>query len=203
MNPPSGPARTTRDEPEVAALPLGDPEDWLRVYGDLVLRFARSRIADQRVAEDLAQETFLAAWNSREKFRGECSVRSWLIAILKHKIYDYQTKHGKEYVFTDLLDNGSDHDPDLLLQGCSANLGQESRISDLERKEIFQTFLRCTNSLPSRLKEVALLAEVDGLSGREIAAKLSLTSLNARQILSRARKLLRECMKQLLGNDTP
>ena len=53
-----------------AAYPNLDPETWVDQYGDYLYRFALARIKDQAVAEDLVQETFLAALHGRKSFKG-------------------------------------------------------------------------------------------------------------------------------------
>ena len=69
-----------------------DPETWVDKYGDYLYRFALSRVKDPVIAEELVQETFLAALRSLKNFQGRSSGRTWLIAILKHKIIDYFRK---------------------------------------------------------------------------------------------------------------
>ena len=75
---------------------IDNPESWVDSYGDFLYRFALSRVKDPSVAEDLVQETFLAALRARENFKGESAGRTWLIAILKHKIVDHIRKRVRE-----------------------------------------------------------------------------------------------------------
>ena len=85
---------------------LDDPESWVDLYGDLLYRFALSRIKDPAIAEDLVHETYLAALKSRANFQGRSTARTWLIAILKHKIVDHIQglidQWGEEIVLFDL-----------------------------------------------------------------------------------------------------
>lgn len=62
-----------------------DPEVWVDEYGDYLFRYALSRIHDPEFAEDLVQETFLAALHAKEGFTGDSSERTWLTWILKYK----------------------------------------------------------------------------------------------------------------------
>ena len=55
---------------------IDDPESWVEHYGDFLYRFALSRVKDPDVAEDLVQETFLAALRSRESFKGRSAGRT-------------------------------------------------------------------------------------------------------------------------------
>ena len=58
------------------------------MHGDYLFNFAVGQVRDVSVAEDVVQETFLAAFKARDRFAGQCSERTWLISILRHKIYD-------------------------------------------------------------------------------------------------------------------
>ena len=77
---------------------IGDPESWVDLYGEFLYRFALVRVKDPVIAEDLVQETFLAALRGRENFQGRSNLKSWLVAILKHKIVDHIRKSVKEKV---------------------------------------------------------------------------------------------------------
>jgi RNA polymerase sigma-70 factor, ECF subfamily len=73
-----------------------NPEHWVDDYGDYLYRYALTRLRDPSRAEDVVQETFLAAWKNRESFRKDASLRTWLTGILKHKIIDQMRKSTKE-----------------------------------------------------------------------------------------------------------
>ena len=64
------------------------PEQWLGVHGDALFRYALLLVADLHRAEDLVQETLLAAFEGRGRYSGEASERTWLIGILRHKAID-------------------------------------------------------------------------------------------------------------------
>ena len=93
----SAPGLTMSDIPTDTKAILDKPETWVDKYGDLLYRYALSRIKDPSTAEDLVQETFLAALKARRTFRGRSSARTWLIAILKHKIVDHIRKRVREH----------------------------------------------------------------------------------------------------------
>src|SRR5262249_42978535 len=76
-------------ETESAAAPTGDAADWLTAHGDALYRFARLRVGARGPAEDLVQDTFLAAIAARGRFRGRSSTRTWLLGILRRKIADH------------------------------------------------------------------------------------------------------------------
>ncbi len=75
-------------------------ERWVDDHGECLYRYALVRVRKPEVAEDLVQETFLAAVRGYEKFGGRSSERSWLCGILKNKIVDYFRKLGRETSFS-------------------------------------------------------------------------------------------------------
>lgn len=79
-----------------------DPERWVDDHGDTLFHYALSRLRDSVQAEDFVQDALLAGLESRERFAGRSSERSWLTGILKNKILDHFRKAGRETVFTDL-----------------------------------------------------------------------------------------------------
>src|SRR5262245_31288210 len=66
-----------------------DPEQWVRNHGHDLFQHAICRVRAHDVAEDLVQETFLAAWEGRHQFEGRAAERTWLLRILDNKIADY------------------------------------------------------------------------------------------------------------------
>ena len=84
-----------------------NPENWLDDYGDMLYRYAFSRVRSEAIAEDLLQETFLAAIQGLTKFNGKSSVSSWLVGILKHKTMDH-FRSTKKIINLDITDAYAD-----------------------------------------------------------------------------------------------
>src|SRR5262245_47586465 len=95
-----------REQPKGASSPaavkLSDPERWVEEHGDYLFKYALSRLRDPAKAEDMVQETFLAALKGGKNFQGRSSEKSWLVGILKNKICDSYRKASRETLFTDL-----------------------------------------------------------------------------------------------------
>lgn len=186
------------DKGQSDAAIIDDPESWVDHYGDFLYRFALSRIKDPAVAEDLVQETFLAALRGRENFKGHSAGRTWLVAILKHKIVDYIRKKIRE-PSSDKIEVLTDQtDPDFNEQGewqlrpskWAVNPG---RI--YEQKEFLDVLYRCLAGVPERLAEAFMMREMDGLSTAEVCKALNITATNSWVMLYRARMSLRRCLE--------
>lgn len=70
-----------------------NPHSWVNKYANYLYTYAIYRINDSDLARDLVQETFLAGLESKDKFEGRSTEKTWLTAILKNKIVDiYRSK---------------------------------------------------------------------------------------------------------------
>ncbi|PYK35276.1 MAG: hypothetical protein DME58_01700 [Verrucomicrobia bacterium] len=94
--------RSSDDNSGMSTADLQRASGWVNDHGECLYRYALVRVRKPEVAEDLVQETFLAAVRGYEKFGGRSSERSWLVGILKNKIVDHFRKLGRETSFTDM-----------------------------------------------------------------------------------------------------
>jgi RNA polymerase sigma-70 factor (ECF subfamily) len=76
-----------------------DPTSWLDAHGDYLYRYALVRVRDAAVAEDLLQETLLAAIGSSQNYSRRSSERTWLVGIMKHKVIDYFRRTARTAYF--------------------------------------------------------------------------------------------------------
>ena len=193
--------------PEATHHTLGDPEQWVDRYGDLLFRFALSRVRDESVAEDLVQETLLAAFQARSSYEGKSSAKSWLIGILKHKIIDHFRKSARERPVDEALFQRTSVD-DLFKENGSWRMAPRKWEIDqdhiLEQKQFLDVFYRCLARLPARLAELFTRREIDGLSTEELCKEMDITATNSWVMLYRARMGLRRCLEtNWLSENTP
>ena len=176
-----------------------DPATWLDQHGDSLYRFALLRVRNPTTAEDLVQETLLAAWRAKDNFAGQAAERTWLIAILKNKLIDHFRRSSRE---TPLPDNADNDDAiDALFVEHTGHWAHPPtawpRPDDaLEQAEFWRVFQDCLAGLPDRQAQVFTLTEVDGLSTEELCKALAAQPSNVWVMLHRARLRLRECLEQ-------
>ena len=182
---------------------MENPESWVDQYGDFLYRFALSRVKDASVAEDLVQETFLAALKARRNFRGRSTARTWLIAILKHKIVDFIRKKIKEQT-SDKIEFVSDSFSIDTIDANFKNSGDwQIRPAKwtvnptilYEQKEFVDVLYLCLAELPERQAKAFMMREIDGRSTKEICKKLGVSATNSWVMLYRARMGLRGCLE--------
>jgi RNA polymerase sigma-70 factor (TIGR02943 family) len=177
-----------------------DPESWVDLHGDCLYRYALVRVNSPVIAEDLVQETLLAALKGRAAFSGRSSERSWLCGILKNKIVDYYRKRGRETSFTDmefLSDEFSEKyvDEGWIHREAPKDWKPEPDVV-AHRSEFWAVMRRCLKKLPERIESVFMLREMDDVSTKEICKALSVSESNLWVMLHRARMALRECLER-------
>src|SRR5882724_718532 len=165
-----------------------DPCEWLTAHGDYLFNLAVGQIRDASVAEDLVQETFLAALKARERFSGRSSDRTWLVGILRHKIYDHLRRVCRERPVRRADEARVDHETwdesVLWAHDVAAECMEPSRRMELaEFREALEVAL---GKLPPRIAQVFQMYEVEERPNREVCDKLKITENNLWVILHRA-----------------
>ncbi len=61
---------------------MSDPSTWVAQHGDYLYRNALLRLGDREAAQEVVQETLLAALLGRGQFSGRSSERTWMVGIL-------------------------------------------------------------------------------------------------------------------------
>ncbi len=178
--------------------PHTDPATWVDRHGDALYRYALLQTRDEELAEECVQEAFVAALQSRASFRGQCSERTWLIGILKHKICDHFRRRSRtlpadeagaaEKVAAMFTDDGIWKD--LPRAWTSEPHGETAR------DELLEALRACMAKLPQRMADLFCLRELHGLNTPTICQILGLSPTNLWVQLHRARALLRRCLER-------
>jgi RNA polymerase sigma-70 factor (ECF subfamily) len=180
-----------------------DPERWVEEYGDVLFGFVTARVRDRVIAQDLVQETFLAALRARSAFAGRSTERAWLFGILRNKLVDYYRTQNREVAMTDLEpalpeeqglfgETGAGKDGWLMKMAPKA---WQTPDRDLVSKEVQDVLKGCLATLPEKVAQVFLLREIDGVSSEEICKDLEVSPNNLWVMLHRARMGLRRCLE--------
>ena len=171
----------------------------LQQYRAYLLRYAMLQLRDQDLAEDVVQETLLAALEGRARFSGKSSHKTWLTGILKHKIVDLIRRKSREQPLTSADDKSEADAIDAMFnenghwQQFPADWGTPEK--SLEDRNLWAVFELCSQLMPARLARVFMMREVMELSTEEICKELAITPTNLWVMLHRARLSLRECLE--------
>lgn len=175
---------------------MTDPARWSEQYGDYLLRYAVGHVGDWHKAQDLVQETWLAAWQARARFAGQSAERTWLVGILRHKVLDYLRIASRERPLSEAqhLQLEAKGRLNTLRSPAWRQAFWMDPARQLEQKELGTRLDRCLCRLSDRLKAVFAYCDLDEVPRRDVARRLGITDDHLYVLLHRARKKVRECL---------
>jgi RNA polymerase sigma-70 factor (ECF subfamily) len=157
-----------------------------------VLRFARRLCRHREDAEDVLQESLLAAARGLSRFRGEASISTWLFAIAR----SFCIKKRRRSVFAPVT---------LSLEGEARVAARSVRSPDrsphqaLEARRLEAALDQAIAALPRPYREVLLLRDVEGLSAAEVGEVTGLSVPAVKTRLHRARERVRARLSPLFA----
>ena len=167
--------------------------DWVDAHADYLFNFAIGQVRDENTSEDLVQDTFLAAVKAQNSFGGKSSARTWLVGILRHKIYDHLRKTCRERAVrhdpTPMNNGESWEESALWLHDVAAETQLPSRRIELD--EFRANLEAALGKLPPRIAQVFQLYQIEERPNREVCEQLNISESNLWVMLHRARKQLR------------
>ncbi len=177
----------------IAGLRRGEPGAWSELcdrFGDVLYRYAFHLAGGEAAwAEDIRQETLLAAADAIRSFRGEAPVFGWLCAIARRKAADELRRRGR---MADPPDD--DGEPSGLWERMEREaLPEES----LERAETRANVVRALWNLPPEYHRLLIARYADGVDVDTLARRMGRTYKATESLLSRARAALREQLREV------
>jgi RNA polymerase sigma-70 factor (ECF subfamily) len=155
----------------------------LAPHRSYLVQFARRRLLDPALADDLVHDVFEAVVTGRASFAGRSALRSWLVAILKHKIVDLVRQRSGH----DSLDaGGDDEEGEGLVLTCPQPRPDE--VAE-QRERLAHTMARIA-ALPASLRRVVELRLLQDASTEQVCRELDITEQNLFVRLHRARRVL-------------
>jgi len=153
----------------------------MRRFGDKVLQLTFSYLRDREEAEDAAQEVFLRVYNSLDKFKGESSLFTWIYQITVNLCRDRLRKRNFfkwEYLSEDNIT--------YKMPGP-----EQQAITSFEEQAVLKAVLE----LPLPYREAIVLHYLNQLTVKEVAEVTGTSTAAAKIRLYRARKKLKEILK--------
>ncbi|WP_167955338.1 sigma-70 family RNA polymerase sigma factor [Anaerosporobacter faecicola] len=154
----------------------------MRTYGNDVLRTAYLYVKDLHLAEDIFQEVFIKVSLHYGQFRGDCSIKTWLLQITINTCKDYlksawnqRVEPTEEFQTQQFMEEGYDR---------------------IEKKEDQKVVKKAVMDLPNKYKEVILCVYYQEMSIEETAVALQIAAGTVKSRLSRARQKMKELLER-------
>jgi RNA polymerase sigma-70 factor (ECF subfamily) len=182
-------------------------------YHAALVRLARIFVHSTTIAEEVAQDTWLAVLDGLEKFEGRSSLKTWIFTILANKARTIGEREGRTISYSDVGESPEEQstvDPARFADASRnesvgawaagaaphswAGIPEDSFLS----QETLSLIQRSIDGLPNRQRLVILLRDVDEMSSKEICNILGISETHQRVLLHRARARVRQALEAYL-----
>jgi RNA polymerase sigma-70 factor (ECF subfamily) len=164
-------------------VPMGQPVAWREMvsHRSYLVRFAQRKLHDPMLAEDVVHDVFEAVLCGRATFAGRSALRSWLTAILKHKVVDLvRQRAGLESLDDDEMEDAS--------AAMACPQPQPDEVA--EQRQRLSAALARIDALPAGLRDVMNLRVIQEQPTDAVCQALAISEDNLFVRLHRARKQL-------------
>jgi len=161
---------------------MGDVQSWEELfarYSAAVFGYLHRMSGDRQLAEDLTSETFYRAMRALDGFRGDSSMKTWLLRIARNLYLDRKRRDERSSSLEDLEE-----------KGMVTAAGDADPESQLIRDEENEAVGRALRALPEDDRSILLLSAQEELSCREIAEVLGISVTAVKTRMFRARRKL-------------
>jgi RNA polymerase sigma-70 factor (ECF subfamily) len=166
--------------PAATANPAELLDELVREHLDAVYRVAYSVVRDSALAEDVSQDAILKAWRALPTFRGDSSMRSWVLQITHNTAISTLRKRREELRDPSLLPEKENH------------VSTERQVVDRMSVNAFEAAL---DELDELSRSIVVLREIEGLSYDEIAEMLDVPLPTVKTRLLRSRRVLASALE--------
>lgn len=179
----------------VARLKEGDEAAFAEVfhlYKNLVYNLSWKMLADKAEAMDVTQEVFVTLYRKIDRFRGECTLKTWLYRVALNQAANrnrwWKRRLRHRTLSLGLALNGHASAAELPCDGP----GSDRRFFAVEIQEALQESLKC---LPFEQRAAVIMRDVEGLSYEEIAEVMGVQMGTVKSRIARGREMLRKLLK--------
>jgi RNA polymerase sigma-70 factor, ECF subfamily len=178
-----------------------------------MLRIALVHVGTRAIAEEVIQDTWLAALEAVARFEGRSSVRTWLFRILRNVARARGRREARVRPFSELAaapaaEAAPAEPPHAVVAAGSADAPGRTALwatgSDPEQqllgRELAQRVDAAIAGLPPRQREILVLRDVEGWSAADVCNVLGLSDTNQRVLLHRARNRVRSRLRTYLAD---
>jgi RNA polymerase sigma-70 factor (ECF subfamily) len=172
------------------------PETWISQYTDALFKWAFYKTSSVEIAEDLVQDTFLAAAEKFSNFKGDSSPKTWLFSILNHKIIDYYRKKVRRPLsFENNSNQAFFHEDGSWQQERKPKDWHEDDSNLLDDADFRHILEKCLDELPDKWNATVRMKYLTEQSSDTICQELGISPSNLWQIMHRAKLQLRDCIE--------
>ena len=198
----------------VARLKQGEEgafDELVKRHHSALIRMAMGYVADREIAEEVVQDTWMAVIQGLDRFEGRSSFRTWIFGIMIHKAKDRGVREKRHTTFSDFETFDDDReetvDPSRFHQSGEwaghwalppQPWDEQTPEKLLASQQAVSAMHRAIEALPSTLRAVLILRDVEGVEAKDACEILKITETNLYVRLHRARERVRQAVETYL-----
>ena len=186
----------------VDALRRGDEDAFARLVGEhhaALRRMARLYVANAAIADEVVQDTWLGVIRGIWAFEGRSSLKTWIFRILVNRARTRAMRESRTApfigTFSTETETEAEPEPSVSPEPYSLSSSPERNLLTKELRGRLETIIE---ALPSNLRIVLWLRDVEGWSSEEVCNALTIQETNQRVLLHRARSRMRAALAPYL-----
>jgi RNA polymerase sigma-70 factor (ECF subfamily) len=177
-----------------------------------LVRLARAHVPSQAVAEEVAQETWVAVLDGLDRFEARSSLKTWIFRILVNRARTRGVRERRTVPFSSVTDPEPSVDPSRFQEEGQRYPGHwatpptswdEIPEERLVSTETFARIRAAIDELPPSQREVIVLRDIQGWPSEEVSEALGVSPGNQRVLLHRARSRVRDALERYFGDAEP
>jgi len=188
----------------VRRLREGDEDAFRTVFEahqPMLVRLASAYVKSPSVAEEIAQDTWVAVIDSLGGFEERAALKTWIARIAINRAKTRAQREGRQVQL-------EDEEAPSVDSSRFGTFGQfknapsrweESPEALVSRREVREAIERCLDDLPTPQRTVVTLRDLEGWSSEEVCNVLEISESNQRVLLHRGRSRLRAALEGVLG----
>lgn len=150
-------------------------------YNEEIFLYLLSRSENREDALDITADTFIAVWHSFDNYRGDASIRTWVYAIAKNKLYGYYSLKKKKHENETFLDEERDY-----IEKPDKNVN-----------ESFEKTNMLFSQLNEKKKDILTYRSINRLKFKDCAEIMDITETNARVLHHRTIEKSKNILEKL------
>jgi RNA polymerase sigma-70 factor, ECF subfamily len=173
-------------------------EAFMQRYQNMVFSTAMRLLANQTDAQDVAQETFLRAFEHYDELCDSPTAGGWLKRVATNLCLNHLTRYRSRWsFFSEMFAGSAEEDSETPVEfAAPENLGEQ--LEQADRHELVE---RALQGLPPAQRVPLVLFHLEGLSYEEIAARLKVSLGKVKTDIFRAREALRKRLRLKLAEE--
>ena len=185
-------------------------------YHASLVRLALAHVSDRSVAEEVVQESWIGVLEGLDRFAGRSSLKTWIFRIVSNKAKTRGVRESRHTTFSDCGAGDEDFDEPAVDPARFRTSGhwvdywstypqpwdEETPEKCLLTKEGSTYLEQAIQGLPSKLKQILILRDVEGIGSKEVCGILGVSEANQRVLLHRARAKVRQALDKYVAGGT-